>query len=1197
MRCGAALVAACANCGAERPEGAAFCPRCGHAFDEPQRDAAPDPDVNLRRFIPPELLGKLESAASAGGAGGERRTVTMLFSDLQGSTMAAEHLDPEEWAEIMNGAFVHLIAPVYRYEGTLARMMGDAILAFFGAPIGHEDDPERAVRAGLEIISEIEPYRQQVKQRWGVEFDVRVGINTGLVVVGAVGSDLRVEYTAMGDAVNVAARMEQTATPGTVRISDATRRLVEGLFDLEPLGPIDVKGRSEPVEAYRVAGARTRPDVIRGISGMRAPMIGRSEALDAFIGSLDEAMSGQGRIVSVTGEAGIGKSRLISEAREVLVGRTGAPTWIVAPALSYERAIPFAVVRRLVRRAVGVDESTDPAAVWQAIEHHVRDVLPGRVVEVGPYVGAAAGAALPDEFRTRLDYLEPDRLRVEIFRSVLELLEGVAERAPLVLVMEDLHWADSSSIDLTTGLMDLAERASVALVLAYRPRRHEPSWSVREAAERDHAHIHRIVDLAPLDETQSRELVSALLDVDGLPEGVRSAVLAKSEGNPFFIEEVIRSLIDRDLLREEDGRWIAAADLVDITIPDTLAAVITARLDSLDEAARGVVQSGSVLGREFRYDELAAVLDTIGGVDDALITLQRRGLVAEVARIPKRVFRFKHALTQEAIYETLLLRTRTELHARIARHLESIQPERADDIADHFLAARLPESALPFLVDAGQRALRTHAIPEAAARFERAVEIIDASTGTAPQVVRAALEGLGRAQEGAMDFPAAIETYSRLRSEGERSGDLEAALSGRNKAAFLTGMMLQDMDAAFTELEVAERTAREAQTNAPLAETCMYQCFLHSAIGEFDAVEHYMGEMARVGRELDDVETVLFGLTHLANTLAMSLKPDEAIREARRALALAEETGHLKWQCAILAEPLPLAHLQRTEIPELLEAVERGMEIALRIGDRESEGWAALFQGRVAMLRGDLEDALGSFRRADAAFQATGLPWVAPLGQCMVASCYERIGGRYVRVATEMQRVTLESLDMPLGQIFGGWVWTEIGHCALAAGDADSAEDLFRRAIDVPTLGRLIGRPEALRGLILLAIDRDDLDAATTLAAEYREFVEERSVDNQRPTLLMTEARLASAKGDHGDALARLDACVDALEGLEFRRLELDVQRERMAVLRALGDEPGLQAARSRFETIAAEITSGFRDDELRAAFSSSVTQSVVDRG
>ncbi|MBI1802306.1 MAG: zinc-ribbon domain-containing protein, partial [Chloroflexi bacterium] len=290
MNCGLALALICPECRTELPSAAKFCFNCGHRFGGPLRqapdapvrqaqDAPPPAQSPLRQFIPPELIAKLESARASGGMAGERRVVTMLFCDVKGSTAAAGQLDPEEWAEIMNGAFKHLIAPVYHYEGTLARLMGDAILAFFGAPIAHEDDPQRAVRAALEIIQSIRPYCQEVKRRWHLDFDVRVGINTGLVVVGAVGSDLRLEYTAMGDAINLASRMEQTAQPGTVQISADTYRLVAPLFECVELGGIEVKGKPEPVRAYRVVAPKLMPgDFRRGPSpgsGPDLPLVGR----------------------------------------------------------------------------------------------------------------------------------------------------------------------------------------------------------------------------------------------------------------------------------------------------------------------------------------------------------------------------------------------------------------------------------------------------------------------------------------------------------------------------------------------------------------------------------------------------------------------------------------------------------------------------------------------------------------------------------------------------------------------------------------------------------------------------------------------------------------------------------------------------------------------------------------------------------
>ena len=328
--CGTSLTSSCPSCSAELPGGARFCLKCGQEIGD---HGAQSRLSRLQQYIPKELLGKLEAAQATGGMQGERRIVTMLFCDVSGSTAAAGKLDPEEWAEIINGAFDHLISPVYRYEGTLARLIGDAVLVFLGAPIGHEDDPQRAVLAGLDMVQGIEPYREQISLRWGIDFQVRVGINTGLVVVGEVGSDLRVEYTALGDAINLAARMEQTAQPGTVQVSADTYKLIAPLFEFQDLGGIEVKGKIEPVQAYRALRPKTEPGSLRGIEGLDAPLVGRKAEMDALQGAIEELQQGRGQIVSVMGEAGLGKSRLIAELRHSLPIRAllPDPTLGVAP--------------------------------------------------------------------------------------------------------------------------------------------------------------------------------------------------------------------------------------------------------------------------------------------------------------------------------------------------------------------------------------------------------------------------------------------------------------------------------------------------------------------------------------------------------------------------------------------------------------------------------------------------------------------------------------------------------------------------------------------------------------------------------------------------------------------------------------------------------------------------------------------------
>ncbi|MDX1438108.1 MAG: adenylate/guanylate cyclase domain-containing protein, partial [Anaerolineales bacterium] len=314
----------------------------------------------LTRFLPHELQAKLENARAGGEMVGERRVVTMLFCDIQDSTTLAEGLDPEIWTEAINGAFEFMIKPVYKYEGTVARLMGDSILAFFGAPIAHEDDPQRAILAGLEIIQGIGPYQEKAAADYGLKIDVRVGINTGPVVVGAVGSDLRMEYSAMGDAINLAARMEQTAAPNTVQVAHDTYRLVAPLFDFEDLGLLELKGKSKPVPAYRALGQKTDPGRLRGIEGLDAPLIGRQEEESRLRDSAEALRRGVGGLVFLFGEAGLGKSRLISELRLNLERANGSSiTWYETASLSYEISQPYSLIRRLVRRAAGIS-SSDP---------------------------------------------------------------------------------------------------------------------------------------------------------------------------------------------------------------------------------------------------------------------------------------------------------------------------------------------------------------------------------------------------------------------------------------------------------------------------------------------------------------------------------------------------------------------------------------------------------------------------------------------------------------------------------------------------------------------------------------------------------------------------------------------------------------------------------------------------------------------
>ena len=388
----------CPSCKTVNPENAKFCMNCGAALAAAPGRGRGDATAKagfIDQYLPQELVAKLQAARSGDALAGERRVITMLFCDVKGSTAAAETMDPEAWTEIINGAFERMIAPIYKYEGFVPRLMGDAILAFFGAPIAHEDDPQRAILAGLEIQADIQSYAAQLRKKHKIEFGLRVGINTGLVVVGEIGSDLRMEYTAIGDAINLAARMEQTAQPGTVQVTEETYKLVAPLFDFEALGDIEVKGKAAPVKAFRVLKAKQVPGHLRGLDGLSSPLVGRSAQLSLFEDFLSQLDRGQGNFAAVVGEAGLGKSSLVAQVQKL--EPASKVTWLRGEALSYARSTSYFVWRQVLRQSLGVHEE-DPA---EEVRGKLRSACEGRGLanEVVPFLEAILAVESPDSLQ------------------------------------------------------------------------------------------------------------------------------------------------------------------------------------------------------------------------------------------------------------------------------------------------------------------------------------------------------------------------------------------------------------------------------------------------------------------------------------------------------------------------------------------------------------------------------------------------------------------------------------------------------------------------------------------------------------------------------------------------------------------------------------------------------------------------------
>src|ERR1051326_9091508 len=484
----------------------------------------------------------------------ERRPITVLFADIAGSTAIAERLDPEDWTALVGEAFKCMNSTIERYGGTIARLMGDGVLAFFGAPVAHEDDPERAVRCGLDMVHAIEELAGRHPAPGASDLRVRVGINTGDVVVGLVGTDTAHEYTAMGDAVNVAARMQGHARPGSVLVTSATHRFVSSLVDALDVGMLELKGKTDAVRAYEVTGFTAGAVRTRGLQGVHAPMIGRDAQLARLVEVFGIVRAGQGRVACVIGDPGIGKSRLMAELHAEVERIDSTAHWIEGRCLSYGETIPYHLIADMVRSWLGVPMTAGEAQIAEALEAHLRELLPDDWAETYAYLGHLLSLRMPPELQARISALESETVKRYI-SSLVTVLRAVSARGPVVLLCDDVHWADSASVDVLSAVMTTVAGLPVLFILCSRPERTSAGWRMIASARDFFGDALTEIRLEPLSMQQSRAHVANLLTIESLPDDTRDLVLARAEGNPFFVEEVIRMLIDGGAIVREGERW------------------------------------------------------------------------------------------------------------------------------------------------------------------------------------------------------------------------------------------------------------------------------------------------------------------------------------------------------------------------------------------------------------------------------------------------------------------------------------------------------------------------------------------------------------------------------------------------------------------------------------------------------------------
>ena len=677
-------------------------------------DAVVDPAIAALR----EQMAKIETGGGAPIAD-ERKLVTIVFTDVSGFTALSEKLDPEKVRDLINACFDWLVPVVQKYGGTIDKFIGDEIMALFGAPIAHEDDAERALRAALEMMDAIAAFNHAN----GTELALHAGINTGLVVAGQIGGHDRRDYSVMGDAVNLAARLEDASSVGQIFVGPATYRLTKQLFDFEAVAPLMLKGKEAPVQAHRLLGAKTAPKSTRGIEGLRAPLVGRDKELNEIRESLSALGQGQGSTLAILGEAGLGKSRLIAETRALLPAKV---RWAEGRALSYTAGMSYWLAREILLSLLGAKAEAEIAAA-------LRNSLNGQGA-VYPFLARLLELPMDAAAEEQIKFLSSEALRSRMLEALRKYVCARAEREPLILVWEDLHWCDPSSWEVLETLLPLCNNVPLLMLCVSRL---EDNRVAKMLQENDGKCIRRAICLSPLSRDESHVLVQQLLKIENLPERLHDLILNRAEGNPFFVEELLRSLIDAGVIVLQEGRAAAVREIQAMEIPETLQGVLAARIDRLPAENKQALQRASVIGRIFQQRVLAYIYEEKAKprLQASLSELQRRGfiqsreqLASETAGLERDEYIFTHAITHDVAYGSVLLARRKELHQQIAEAIETLFPGRIDELSAtlgyHFERAEATKRAIFYLGRAAERANATFANAEAIGFYESAIRLI-----------------------------------------------------------------------------------------------------------------------------------------------------------------------------------------------------------------------------------------------------------------------------------------------------------------------------------------------------------------------------------------------------------------------------------------------------------------------------------------
>jgi len=843
IECGRRLALQCPECKSQLRGTEKFCGECGHNLtstsEAPPRDLSFEGKVaKIQRHLPGGFAERILSQRDF--IEGERKQITVMFCDMAGFTALTERLGPEEAYAVMDKVYEILIHKVHEFEGTVNEMTGDGIVALFGAPIALEDPSQRAIRSAMSIHREMVRFSERMKteKAGGSPLKMRIGIHSGPVVVGTLGNDLRVGFKAVGDTVNLAARMEQLADPGTTYVSEATFKLAEGMFRFEALGKREIKGKEEPVRVYQVIAPsrrRTRFDVSAG-QGL-TPLVARKRELEILLDGLERARAGRGQAISIVAEAGVGKSRLMYEFQKAVANEE--VTFLEGKCLSYGRGIAYHPIIDMLKSNFDIQDSDGEAKLKERVKEGL-EILGADLPSTLPYLLELLSV---QESGIEEESMSPETRKDRIIQTLQHIVLKGSEIRPLIMVFEDLHWMDQSSELVCKQILRKVPGARVLMILTYRPD-YVPPWAGKS--------FHSQVTLNRLSDRESLSMMSHLLRMREMEEGLQEFILEKTEGIPLFVEEFVKSLRDLGIIELKKSKYHLSRRILGSVIPSTIHDVIMARVDALAEGAKEVLQIGSVIDREFPYEMIKRVTGLSEGELLAYLSqLKDAELLYERGVSPDNTYVFKHAMTQEVAYNSLLLKRRKEIHEKIGSVLEEMYADRLhefyDVLAYHYLRSENKPKTVHYLYWANRKAARSGAVVDAKAHFDLAMGLLDQLPGTEGNR-RLRISLLVNQLELLVRLPEYYELLTRYKQDAVELCDadlLGAFHHGLGHCEWWLGFFEQAKQSITKSIELCEAAGntKDALASHLLLEwNCLYLGDLERVIELKDIVLHKMGQ-------------------------------------------------------------------------------------------------------------------------------------------------------------------------------------------------------------------------------------------------------------------------------------------------------------------------------------------------------------------